>query len=100
VMIFHGDELLAVKWRNFKLHYAIREPARGPVVVPGDGVVNGIRQRLNNPWLFDIENDPKELWNINTANVWVFRPIMRIISEYKKTLSVAPNISPGSAGPA
>jgi len=100
VMIFHGDELLAVKWRNFKLHYAIRESARGPVVTPGEGVVNGIRQRLNNPWLFDIENDPKELWNINTANVWVFRPIMRIISEYKKTVAQAPNISPGSAGPA
>jgi arylsulfatase len=100
VMIFHGEDLLAVKWRNFKLHYAIREPARGEVVVPGDGVVNGTRIRVNNPWLFDVENDPKELWNINTANVWVLRPVTRIVMEYKKSVSKFPNIRPGSPGPA
>jgi hypothetical protein len=22
------------------------------------------------PWMFDIENDPKELWNIASANTW------------------------------
>jgi arylsulfatase len=99
VMIFHGDELLAVKWRNFKLHYGVREPARGEVVVPGDGVVNGFRRRVNNPWLFDVENDPKELWNINTANVWVLRPVTRIVLEYKKSVAQFPNIKPGSPGP-
>jgi arylsulfatase A-like enzyme len=100
VMVFHGDELLAVKWRNFKLHWAVREPARGEVVTPGQGVVNGYRRRVNNPWLFDVENDPKELWNINTANVWVLRPITRIVSEYKKSVSQFPNIRPGAPGPA
>lgn len=99
VMLFHGQELLAVKWRNYKIHYNIREPARGMVVVPGEGVVNGVRTRVNNPWLFDIENDPKELWNINAANVWVARPIRKIEAEYRASIARHPNIKPGADRP-
>jgi hypothetical protein len=27
--------------------------------------------RPSYPWMFDIENDPKQLWNIVAGNVWV-----------------------------
>jgi len=99
VMFFHAGELLAVKWRNFKAHQQVREPARGPVVQPGQGVITGERIMLNNGWMFDVENDPKELWNIGSANTWVQHKIGEIRQAYEKSVQKYPNIKPGADGP-
>ena len=32
VLIFHGQDLLAVKWRNYKIHVQVRMPSSGSVV--------------------------------------------------------------------
>ena len=39
VMFFHGAEMLAVKWRNFKVHFSMRDSPRGEVVAAGQGVI-------------------------------------------------------------
>lgn len=96
VMWFYRDELLAIKWRNFKMHFTLREPATGPAVVPGQNVTGGVRTEVNYPWLFNIDNDPKELWNVASANPWVRGgPMARIRREYEASVAEFPNIVAG-----
>lgn len=100
LMIFHANRLLAVKWKNFKIHFAVREPARGQVVASGQVVTNSYLEELPSPWVFDLENDPKELWNIYTTNIWVRRPVARIQRDYEESVMRYPNVPTGGDGPA
>eukprot|EP01036_Dinobryon_divergens_P019532 gene19532-26674_t len=99
VMIFHANHLLAVKWKNFKMHFSVREPPTGPVVASGQATTTNVENELPSAWIFDIENDPKELWNIATTNLWVRRPVARIQREYEASLATFPNLRPGAEGP-
>jgi hypothetical protein len=49
----------------------------------GQGVTNGYSMKLNYPWIFNVEDDPKELWNINTSSSWVAIPVARLLIQYK-----------------
>lgn len=100
VMLFYRDDLLAMKWRNFKLHLSLRNPAKGPAVVAGDGVVHGVKTELNYPWLFNIDNDPKELWDIGSSNGWVNRAFGTIRRDYLQSVAKFANVRPGANGPA
>lgn len=99
LMIFHAGELLAIKWKNFKIHYDVRESPRGVVVSTGQNTTTVFRQQLPNAWIFDIQNDPKEMWNISTTNLWVRRPAARIQREYAESVARFPNLTPGAEGP-
>lgn len=100
IMIFYRDDLLAIKWRNFKFHYMSMDPARGADVVAGQGEITGTRTLYNYPLMFDLENDPKELWNIGALNAWGNRAAAKIMGEYRKSVAAFPNIPPGADGPA
>ncbi len=101
VLFFHGENLLAIKWRNYKIHLEVNMPARsGPVVAAGQGVLTGVHQKLTVPFIFDIENDPKELWNINGANKWLSPIGGGIIRDYAVSTMKHPNLKPGAKGPA
>lgn len=99
IMIFHGGRLLAIKWRNFKMHFEVREEPRGPVVATGQVTTTAYAEVLPDPWTFDIENDPKELWNIGTTNIWVRRPVSKIQRAYADSVAKFPNVRPGAEGP-
>jgi arylsulfatase A-like enzyme len=99
LMIFHGQDLLAVKWRNYKIHFQVRMPSTGPVVQAGQGVLTSIHQRLGIPYIFDLENDPKELWNINAANNWLVPVLAPILKDYGVSTKQHPNLKPGAQGP-
>ena len=99
VMIFHGKDLLALKWRNYKIHFQVRMPSTGPVVQAGQSVVTATHERLAIPYVFDVENDPKELWNINAANNWLSPILAPILREYGISTKKFPNLAPGAAGP-
>jgi len=99
VLIFHGDTLLALKWRNYKVHFEVNVPATGAVVQAGQGVVTGIRQKLSTPYVFDLENDPKELWNINAANNWLSPVFGSVLGHYAASVRAHPNLAPGATGP-
>lgn len=99
VMIFHGQDLLAIKWRNYKVHFQIQTPSTGAVVAAGQGVVTSIRQKPGVPYVFDLENDPKELWNINAANNWLSPIVGGIVRKYAISTQQFPNIKPGAKGP-
>lgn len=99
IMYFHADRLLAIKWRNFKMHFEIREPPRNEVVSTGQNATTTLAYTLPNPWLFDLENDPKEMWNISTTSLWVRRPMARIQRDYAASVAKFPNLKPGAEGP-
>lgn len=99
LLIFHGKDLLAVKWRNYKIHFQVRMPSIGPVVQAGQGVVTATHERLAIPYIFDVENDPKELWNINAANSWLSEALAPIMRDYAISTQRYPNLKPGAAGP-
>jgi arylsulfatase len=99
LMIFHGDRLYAVKWRNFKMHFIVREPSRSEVVASGQVATTSVAHELPAPWVFDLENDPKELWNIYTTNIWLRRPIAQIQRAYEESVARFPNLPPGGEGP-
>jgi len=99
LLIFHGKDLLALKWRNYKIHFQVRMPSTGPVVQAGQGVVTATHERLAIPYIFDLENDPKELWNINAANNWLTPIVAPILKDYSVSIAKFPNLKPGAAGP-
>ncbi len=100
VMIFHGKDLLAVKWRNYKVHWQVNMPSNGgPIASAGQGVLTGFRQKLAVPFVFDVENDPKELWNINGSNNWLSPLVGGIVREYAISTKKFPNLKPGAKGP-
>lgn len=99
VMFFYGQDLLAIKWRQFKMHLTMRDVTRGQVVVPGQSLTHGVKVEPAYPWIFDIENDPKELWDISTTNGWLAKTAGRIIGAYRGSVAKFSNITPGSEGP-
>jgi hypothetical protein len=99
LMIFYRDDLLAIKWRNFKMHFSLREPARGPAVVPGQSEVHGVKTELTYPWMFNVDNDPKELWDIGSSNGWANRAFAKIKLDYDKSIAKFPNLAPGAEAP-
>jgi arylsulfatase A-like enzyme len=99
IMIFHNGRLLAIKWRNFKMHFEVRDMPRGPVVATGQVTTTAYSEVLPDPWTFDIENDPKEMWNIGTTNIWVRRPVGKIRRAYEDSVAKFPNLRPGAEAP-
>ena len=87
VVVFVGDDLFAVKWRNMKVHFATAEGTHAVV------------QKYTFPQLFDIKEDVKEsheLWgNEGYVHAWVMSPVSRIIADMKSSMVKFPNIKPG-----
>ena len=99
VMFFYERDLLAIKWRNYKVHMVVREPSRGDVRVPGQSMITSTVTTPSLPWVFDVANDPKELWNISPSSTWLGRPLAQINLAYARSLAQSPNIEPGAEGP-
>jgi arylsulfatase len=99
-LFFYGGELLSVKWRNFKIHFSVRQTSRGDVRSPGQQMVTSEVIKPTYPWMFDIENDPKELWPLGAANTWIGAAVARTVgAPYAASLKGHPNLKPGAEGP-
>lgn len=72
VIFFSGDDLRAVKWRQFKVYFQ------------GEHV--GIYDRqIDNLWMPEIYNimvDPKEMDNIANSNIWVLYPAFKSVMPF------------------
>ena len=66
---------------------------------PGQTAVMGTEATPNVPLLFDVDNDPKELWNISVANTWVFGALGQYLVKYEASVKKHPNLEPGAEGP-
>jgi arylsulfatase len=88
--IFNGDELFAYKWRNWKMHFIELNS------------MFGSPQKLNMPHLYNLIEDPKELYSIERVDVsasWVFPVVLKKVVDFKKTLAVEPPIRLGTPDP-
>jgi arylsulfatase len=87
VVVYIGDAVFAVKWRNMKVHFATAEGTHAYI------------QRYTFPQVFDIKEDPKEsfeLWgNEGYVHAWVMSPVSEILSNLQASMSKYPNIKPG-----
>jgi arylsulfatase len=96
VMFFYENDLLAIKWRNYKVHMMVREPSRGDVRVAGQSMLTSSVVTPSYPWVFNVSNDPKELWNIGPSSVWLGRVIGQINVAYARSIAQYPNLKPGA----
>jgi arylsulfatase len=87
---FTGDDLQAVRWRQFRIYFSDVVPVgTGP---SSRGGLSSAAIPLNGyPLIFNIERDPREEHNISTTHGWVVGYALQIIAEYKESLVKHPN---------
>ncbi|MFT6987694.1 MAG: arylsulfatase A-like enzyme [Psychromonas sp.] len=87
-IVFVGDDLFAVKWRNMKFHFMATESTHSAAIT-----------KFTFPQVFDIKNDPKEsyeLWgNKGYTHAWMMEPVMKKIVALKASMAKYRNIKPG-----
>jgi arylsulfatase A-like enzyme len=83
LLLFIHEDLMAVKWRKFKVHLKVAEEAGGEIKTLGDGRI------------FNLEMDLKERHNIAVYNTWIAEPVVQIVARYMASLSKYPNLMPG-----
>lgn len=87
--VFVADRMEAVKWKNYKMSFY--EAERDWWSIPN---------KLGVPQVFDLYADPKEEYPATlTPNGWVGRPMMKIVSDFEKSLVKYPLIQPGTPDP-
>jgi arylsulfatase A-like enzyme len=88
---FAGNELYAVKWRNWKLHFTWQERQ------------DDTPQKLAIPKLFDLHINPRERpdESLNTAitHAWVLHGMLKAIDPFQNSLKTYPPISAGTPDP-
>lgn len=86
---FIGEEVAAVRWRQFRIYPKEFVQTTGNPAMYG---LTGHRIEGNGfPAIFNIEADPREEVNIIGTNAWVIAPYLRVVGEYLKTLKAHPN---------
>ncbi|HXC97636.1 MAG TPA: sulfatase-like hydrolase/transferase [Edaphobacter sp.] len=83
VLLFLGQKLMAIKWRNFKIH------------LDGLDRVDGVIENWSFPRAFNLASDPKERWNIMWQNSWLGEEIGPIIAAYAASVKKYPNLEAG-----
>ncbi len=95
LLTFIGGDLVAVRWRHFRIYLQ-------NVVQAGDGYVRmGGTQALRLPHngyprMFNIEADPREEHDIGPPDSWVVGQYMKVIYQYLATLEEHPNPPPAN----
>ena len=83
--IWGGDILLAVKWRNWKLHFYKQDTMFEPP------------QKLGIPFIINLYTDPRE--EKPTADSWVVGPMLSIVSKFQASTTDHPLIPMGTPDP-
>lgn len=89
VLCFVGDDLAALKWHQFKLHF----------IEYGSEPGHRYRIDLATPQLFNLAQDPKESWDIMEPNTWITQAAVRHIGAYRLSLFEHANVPVGGSGP-
>jgi arylsulfatase len=85
-LFFSADTLLAMKWRKYK------------IFMTGDDPAPRMRswRRLWAPLVFNVEQDPREEYDIAIRNLWVFQPAMRHLLPFVFSIDKYGLITPGA----
>ena len=86
--MYIGNDLVAAKWRNFKLHFQTREGRVAPVV------------KWSVPLLYNIGADPGETRELNQTEevgeyIWAATEALLYIEEITSSMKHYRNIEPG-----
>ena len=89
-VIYLGNEIWGVKWRNWKMVF--KEISRG--------YGEPVKDASSVPLFFNLLTDPKEEYatdpNAILANTWVRFPLSQLLSEHTESLKKEPPIKPGT----
>ncbi len=89
LITFIGEEIAAVRWRNFRLYPKQFVSSAGNPAMQGLG---GYRMEGQGyPAIINIEQDPREEMNLLATSAWVIPQYIKLIGEYEKTLEKYPN---------
>ncbi|TPG76411.1 arylsulfatase [Pseudomonas arsenicoxydans] len=89
LITFIGDEIVAVRWRQFRIYPKQFVSSAGNPSMAGGA---GYRAELAGyPSIFNIEQDPREEVNTTAVNGWVIAPYLKLIGEYLRSLEQYPN---------
>ena len=83
VLLFLGQKLMAIKWRNYKIH------------MDGLDRVDGVIEDWSFPRAFNLASDPKKRWNIIWQNSWLGEEIGPFIAAYAASVKKYPNLGAG-----
>ena len=83
--IWGASTLLAVKWRNWKLHFYKQDTMFDPPV------------KLGIPFIINLYTDPRE--EKPTADSWVVTPMLKIVGAFTATTQDSPLIPMGTPDP-
>ena len=84
-LFFTGDQIRAVKWKDWKFHYAF---------MPEPRVTEPPLMRL-----FNLRSDPREETDIKDANPWAIGVFDRIVADYTASVARFPNVPPNTKDP-
>lgn len=83
--VYIGTEIRAIKWKDWKLHYAFQVESGTPVE--------------RKPMLFQLRSDPKEETDVIAANASVRQAMDKIADDFRATFSRYPPIPVGTPDP-
>ena len=86
VLYYANNQLRAVKWHDWKLHYIYLPEAGAPPVPP--------LMRL-----FNLLSDPKEETDIKDAHPWAQGVMDKLVAEFTATTDRYPHVPPNAADP-
>lgn len=85
-VIFVGDDLRAVKWRNWKMHFAWQETKYSP-----------IERYSTVPKVIDLTRDPRETRQAaEPYNTWVQYPMAKLMLDFQLSVRKFPNVPMGA----
>ena len=90
LLTFIGDDLVAVRWRQFRCYLQDVVQAGTEHVRMGGTQANRI-PRNGYPLIYNIEADPREQVDVGPYDSWVAGQYMGVILEYRATLKDHPN---------
>ena len=86
VLFFTNNQIRAVKWHNWKFHYAYTPDSGAPAVPP--------LMRL-----FHLLSDPKEETDIKDANPWAEGVMDKLVAAFNATTERYPHVPPNAPDP-
>jgi arylsulfatase A-like enzyme len=86
VLFFANNQIRAVKWHDWKLHYTYTPESGAPPVPP--------LMRL-----FNLLSDPKEETDVKDANPWAQSAMDKLVADFMATTERYPNVPPNATDP-
>ena len=82
-MIFIGNDLSSIRWRQFKIHFKTY-----------DSLESEVADYSELPAIYNTELDPQESMNIAGKNDWLIQIAYRYLQEVEESFIEYPNVKP------